>query len=155
MPAQRVASPPKTLVRESIRDSRVACGKIRSPSLSLSLCDSAHLCASLSGVPRLRSAALTCRGNSRDPSRAAIPGSLLAMARRVLCSLPVGRHYPGASRESLLYAAKERYRVDEREVNVHARTHTHADRRCVCTRIRARYRGPNSPRGDATKRETV
>ncbi|KYQ50793.1 hypothetical protein ALC60_10117 [Trachymyrmex zeteki] len=57
-------------------------------------------------------------------------------------SLPVGRHYPGASR-SLLYAAKEWYRVDGRRGK---RTRTHAHRRCVCTRIHARYRGSNSPR---------
>lgn len=50
---------------------------------------SVRLCATPRRTPRspfraFVPAALTCQGNSRDPSRAAIPGSLLAVARRVL-----------------------------------------------------------------------
>lgn len=54
--------------------------------LSSYLLRSVRLCATPSDplAPLALVLPLTCRGNSRDPSRAAIPGSLLAVARRVL-----------------------------------------------------------------------
>lgn len=133
----------RKLWSESPFEIRVACGKIHSPSVSLSssvwlrtpLCKSVW-CSSFSH----RSAYLQRQ----------FPGSIKNCNSRFssrygtssVVSLPVGRHYPGASR-SLLYAAKEWYRVDGRRGK---RTRTHAHRRCVCTRIHARYRGSNSPR---------
>lgn len=129
----------------------------------------ASLCATPSRYPdpsRPRVAALGCRGNSRDPSRAAIPQVPFSPRGALsVVSLPVGRYYPGASRRFIVHGERVLYKVDERDVTrwlvytLAQRRRVIALRVCIHARARARYRASEN-RGEtrdvmATKRETV